>query len=157
LRHDPAPVPPAEPDVIASEPSEPAASMADQIPTDLNEPAPPNVVPFRSSALTPAENSAFNELGRQLAARLQREYTPEGGGDDLAGAAAEPTTMESPQPRIEQLANKPPEWLMPSEPPALGESRRDRALLDLLPTGVLIYRFDHLLYANPAFLERMAG
>ena len=129
--------------------------MANQIPTDLNEPAPPNVVPFRSSALTPAENNAFNELGRQLAARLQREYTPEGGGDDGAGAAAEPTTTESPEPCIEQLANKPPEWLMPSEPPGLGESRRDRALLDLLPTGVLIYRFDHLLYANPAFLERM--
>ena len=28
-------------------------------------------------------------------------------------------------------------------------------LLDLLPVGVLIYRLDRLLYANPAFLERM--
>ena len=46
-----------------------------------------------------------------------------------------------------------PEWLMPPEPPARGDSRRDRMLLDLLPTGVLIYRLDRMLYANPAFLE----
>ncbi|MDA9473248.1 histidine kinase, partial [Bradyrhizobium sp. CCBAU 65884] len=31
----------------------------------------------------------------------------------------------------------------------------DRTLLDLLPTGILIYRLDRLLYANPAFLARM--
>jgi PAS domain S-box-containing protein len=44
---------------------------------------------------------------------------------------------------------------MPPEQPARGDSGRDRMLLDLLPTGVLIYRLDRLLYANPAFLERM--
>src|SRR5581483_11626264 len=38
---------------------------------------------------------------------------------------------------------------------ARADSKRDRALLDLLPTGVLIYRLDRLLYANQAFLERM--
>ena len=48
-----------------------------------------------------------------------------------------------------------PEWLAQPEPPARGESGRDRALLDLLPSGVLIYRLDRLLYANPAFLERI--
>ncbi len=46
-------------------------------------------------------------------------------------------------------------WLTHPEPPALGESRRDRVLLDLLPTGTLIYRLDRLLYANPAFLRRI--
>jgi hypothetical protein len=45
------------------------------------------------------------------------------------------------------------EWLAQPEPPALGETRRDKMLLDLLPTGILIYRLDRLLYANPAFLE----
>src|SRR6202035_4268308 len=30
-----------------------------------------------------------------------------------------------------------------------------KMLFDLLPTGVMIYRLDRLLYANPAFLERM--
>jgi PAS domain S-box-containing protein len=48
-----------------------------------------------------------------------------------------------------------PEWLVPPEPPARGEARRDKALLDLLPVGILIYRLDRLLYANPAFLTQM--
>ncbi len=48
-----------------------------------------------------------------------------------------------------------PSWLALPEPPARAESRRDRTLLDLLPVGVLIYRLDRLLYANPAFLARM--
>src|SRR6185295_32428 len=46
-------------------------------------------------------------------------------------------------------------WLAPPEPPARGQGRRDKALLDLLPAGVLIYRLDRLLYANPAFLRRI--
>ena len=48
-----------------------------------------------------------------------------------------------------------PDWLAPPEPPARGQARRDKALLDLLPAGVLIYRLDRLLYANPAFLKRI--
>jgi len=130
--------------------------MADQTPppTDPNEvaEAAPNVVPFRAMAgetgapaLSPVESNAFNELARELSARLAREYAAVPSGDEPPA----PTT-ESPEPWIERPANK-----QPSEPPALGESRRDRTLLDLLPIGVLIYRFDHLLYANPAFLRRM--
>ncbi len=52
-------------------------------------------------------------------------------------------------------AAAPPEWLAPPEPPARGEAARDKALLDLLPVGILIYRLDRLLYANPAFLTQM--
>ncbi len=48
-----------------------------------------------------------------------------------------------------------PEWLSEPAPPARGDSARDRTLLDLLPTGILIYRLDRLLYANAAFLARM--
>ena len=57
-----------------------------------------------------------------------------------------------------EAASEPPHapspngWRRP-EPPARGEGRRDKALLDLLPVGVLIYRLDRLLYANPAFLD----
>src|SRR6202008_2323081 len=72
---------------------------------------------------------------------------------ETAAAPAQPANQPASQP-----ANQPsgqPEWLMPPEPPARGDSGRDRILLDLLPTGVLIYRLDRLLYANPAFLERM--
>ena len=54
-----------------------------------------------------------------------------------------------------EAAGEPPEWLAPPEPPARGEAARDKALLDLLPVGILIYRLDRLLYANPAFLMQM--
>ena len=56
---------------------------------------------------------------------------------------------------MREAAQAPPEWLAPPEPPARGEGARDKALLDLLPVGILIYRLDRLLYANPAFLTRM--
>ncbi|WP_245311652.1 sensor histidine kinase, partial [Bradyrhizobium pachyrhizi] len=46
-------------------------------------------------------------------------------------------------------------WLAAAEPAPRADSRRDRALLDLLPVGILIYRLDRLLYANRAFLSRM--
>jgi PAS domain S-box-containing protein len=124
--------------------------------TNLETPVetPKNVLPFRpigearSPALTPVENSAFNELARQLSARLESEN----------GTAA--ATSTTPDAVIErQAAPKPvgaqPDWLARPEPPAHGETRRDKMLLDLLPVGVLIYRLDQLLYANPAFLLRM--
>ena len=56
---------------------------------------------------------------------------------------------------MREAAPAPPEWLAPPEPPARGEAARDKALLDLLPVGILIYRLDRLLYANPAFLTQM--
>jgi PAS domain S-box-containing protein len=119
-----------------------------------------NVLPFRppgepkSPVLTPVENSAFAELARQLAARLEGE---------IGTAAATPTTSEATDADIEQpaapempeQASEAPEWLARPEPPARGETRRDKALLDLLPVGILIYRLDRLLYANPAFLARI--
>ena len=46
-------------------------------------------------------------------------------------------------------------WLAAAGPAPSAYSRRDRALLDLLPVGILIYRLDRLLYANHAFLARM--
>jgi PAS domain S-box-containing protein len=120
---------------------------------------PKNVLPFRpvgeakSPALTPVENSAFDELARQLSARLGKAA-----GEPAAPETAEtaalvvdpPPTSEAPEPAITQ-----PRWLAREETPARGESRRDRALFDLLPVGVLIYRLDRLLYANRVFLERM--
>ena len=149
LRHVAAAEPPATSDVVSSTPScaplgTPASIADDASPyTGLDEPVemPENVVPFRpigeqkSPALTPVENNAFDELARQLSARLERENRETG------GAARD--------------ENASPEWLAQPEPPARGESRRDRELLDLLPTGILIYRLDRLLYANPAFLERI--
>lgn len=164
----PEPEPPA-PEPVA-EPPEPITE-ANSHPTDPETPVetPPNVVPFRapgdqrssgdqrSPTLTPVENSAFNELARQLSERLERQR------ESIASAAAEPPADEiaqeapAPEPVISEPEAPPAaaEWLSEPAPPAHGHSTRDRALLDLVPTGMLIYRLDRLLYANPAFLSRM--
>jgi PAS domain S-box-containing protein len=150
------------PEPIAA-PSAPIAVETSQQ-TDLETPVetPRNVLPFRpinepkSLALTPVENSAFNEIARQLSARLDNEN----------GAPAAPVTSDTPAAIVEppsapdnidstEKAAEEPAWLIRPEPPARGEIRRDKTLLDLLPAGILIYRLDRLLYANPAFLARM--
>ncbi|WP_454651410.1 PAS domain S-box protein [Bradyrhizobium liaoningense] len=146
--------PPIEPPELEPIPEpEPAAAAADanSHPTDLETPVetPPNVVPFRPTGdtrpptLTPVENSAFNELARQLSERLERDR------ETIAADAAEPS---APEPEVPHTAAG---WLSEPAAPARGISARDRTLLDLLPTGILIYRLDRLLYANPAFLARM--
>jgi PAS domain S-box-containing protein len=127
---------------------------------EVPPPASPNVVPFRplgearTPVLTPVENSAFNELARQLSERLENEdETDEAAGpsDAPQAVAAPPVETET----IETAVIKPPNWLAEPEPPARAESKRDKMLFDLLPTGVMVYRLDRLLYANPAFLDRM--
>jgi PAS domain S-box-containing protein len=187
----------AKPDMTSPIPSElPARVAVETSPsTDLERPVetPPNVVPFRpigeprSPTLTPVENNAFDELTRQLSARLDGgtaaeppAATPEPAEaltDALTEPPASPPTGEPASdpraseaatsdavasdhqaiehPAIEHPAIEHPEWLAPPEPPARGEAQRDRTLLDLLPTGILIYRLDRLLYANPAFLKRI--
>jgi PAS domain S-box-containing protein len=128
--------------------------------TDLETPVdtPKNVVPFRPAGdtrppvLSPVENSAFDELARQLSARLQSHS---GGISVSTASQASETGTEHPGATQAQEVSDKPEWLEPPEPPAHGESRRDRALLDLLPVGVLIYRLDRLVYANPEFLKQM--
>jgi len=139
-----------------------------------------NVLPFRPPgdakppSLTPVENSAFNELARQLSARLETEMgsetTPAVTGldetvvENMASTDAHTADVETADSRealsetLDEAASEAPvqpQWLAPSEPPARGEARRDKALLDLLPVGILIYRLDRLLYANPAFLTQM--
>jgi PAS domain S-box-containing protein len=140
-------------------------AVGTSLPTGLETPVetpveiPKNVLPFRppgeskSPALTSVENSAFNELARQLSARLDSE----------AGVApATPVPSELPVAAIELLAvletpdaGEQAGWLIEPEPAPRGEAQRDRTLLDLLPIGVLIYRLDRLVYANAAFLRRM--
>lgn len=169
----PPPIAPPEPEpspepTAAAEPNEPDHD-ANSHPTDPDLPVetpvetPPNVVPFRphgdvrsqgdqrSPTLTPVENSAFNELARQLSERLERERETisADSSEQLAELGTEPP---APQPEPPQAAA---EWLTEPAPPPRGMSARDRTLLDLLPTGILIYRLDRLLYANPAFLARM--
>lgn len=161
-----APPPPIEPREAAPEPVAELPELNENShPTDPDTPVetPPNVVPFRpggdvrslsdqrSPTLTPVENSAFNELARQLSERLERER------ETIASGASEPDAENTPEPPAAEpeAPHAPAEWLTEPAPPAHGHSVRDRALLDLVPTGMLIYRLDRLLYANPAFLARM--
>ncbi|MFK4510387.1 PAS domain-containing protein [Bradyrhizobium daqingense] len=171
---EPGPVAEAEPPpIVPREPSpEPVAELPEppseptSHPTELDTPVetPPNVVPFRphgdplrSPTLTPVENSAFNELARQLSERLERDRETIA-ADSVEPPAGEITSelpapeAEAPEPEPQQAAA---EWLAEPAPPARAAPTRDRALLDLVPTGILIYRLDRLLYANPAFLARM--
>jgi len=164
------PLPAAEPPAVSivapaagAEPPAPT-SLETSTPTDLDTPvetpneALKNVVPFRpisevrTPVLTAVENSAFNELARQLSARLEGEN---GAPTTLNAASTAEAIVEPPSPQSLEKAAEPPTWLAHPEPPARGEARRDKALLDLLPDGVLIYRLDRLLYANRAFLERI--
>ncbi|WFU73812.1 PAS domain S-box protein [Bradyrhizobium sp. CB2312] len=162
----PAPEPEATPEPVAelpdptpdanSHPTDPETPVEtpSEIPSETPLETSPNVVPFRppgdarSPTLTPVENSAFNELARQLSERLERERDAISAAEPMAAEIAAPTV----EPEAPQAAAQ---WLTEPAPPALGHSMRDRALLDLVPTGILIYRLDRLLYANPAFLARM--
>jgi PAS domain S-box-containing protein len=173
---------PAKPDMISFLPSELLARVAVETspPTDLEKPVetPPNVVPFRpigepkSPTLTSVENNAFDELARQLSERLDDGTAtgPPAANPEVTSAVSASLVEPQASPSAPGAANDPrasepsaddhppidqPEWLAPPEPPARGETLRDRALLDLLPTGILIYRLDRLLYANPAFLKRI--
>jgi PAS domain S-box-containing protein len=91
------------------------------------------------------------ELARQLSARLDTENGSEAVPDATGETIFVPLTASP----VREAASEPPEWLASPEPPARGEAARDKALLDLLPVGILIYRLDRLLYANPAFLTQM--
>jgi PAS domain S-box-containing protein len=103
-----------------------------------------NVVPFpgvtasidatpdgRPPALSPGEHNAFRELSRQLAARLQLSEPMRDRGVIATAIAG---SKRQPQPDRETHAVD------------------DHALLDRLPIGILIYRYDELIVANRSFL-----
>jgi signal transduction histidine kinase len=129
---------------------------------DTQVETPKNVLPFRpvsetkpsetKPSLSLVENNAFNELARQLATRLEAEKSAE------KSILARQPDRDSPtlaDPETVAVPDDAPAWLAAPAPPARGEAQRDKALLDLLPVGILIYRLDRLLYANPAFLDRI--
>jgi signal transduction histidine kinase len=117
-------------------PDEPAAAPDQATPVE----APPaiNIVPFPAAAepvapaLSPVERSAFRELSRKLSQRLsaagiehQNRHDVASGGDDRI--FADIAIVD----------------LVPDVQP----------IFDRLSVGILIYRLDQLIYANPAFLR----
>ncbi len=114
-------------------------------------PKPPETAPAPpEQTLSPGEQTAFHELGRELSDRLKIAA-----GKDVSSQMADdfgPEMIAAPEP--------PPTPSVPPPPrPAArtGDAARDvsegRPILDRLPTGILIYRLNHLIYANRAFLD----
>jgi len=120
---------------------------------------PQNVVPFpgaepKSSGLTAVESNAFDELARRLSARLDSATEDETLTDaSVAELFAADDTAHHHEPAFEApTLEQPPAFLQPEPVLPRANAAQDSQLLDRLPTGVLVYRLDRLLYANKAFL-----
>jgi PAS domain S-box-containing protein len=133
-----------------------------------------NIVPFRSPSaqpaerrpmLTPVERTAFQEIAKALGARVE-------GTDAGVTAGAEPATAEpeaaAPPPAAEATPLPPespadgarPRQPVPSAyasgsdiPSIAAAGKSERAVLDRVPVGVLVYRGERLLYANNTLLD----
>jgi PAS domain S-box-containing protein len=138
-------VPPTEnvlPFRTAATPAEKSSSLTAASLASSN----PDASNLTSPGLTPVERKAFRELASRLTARLRND-----GESDAPDAALPPP--EPLEPAFE------PSALMPDAPAAAGKPEpfaaagEQRAILDRLPVGVLVYRLDRLIYANRAFLD----
>ena len=133
----------------------------------------------KTPSLSPVERNAFRELAQQLTSRLQRgnkgaPAAPPPESDDFEGEASKATdSYDGAYGRVEGeisamgfiqphgVPGEPPDLPAPAAgpaemhapPPATSAAHDDRTILDRLPLGVLVYRLDTPLYANPAFLD----
>jgi PAS domain S-box-containing protein len=135
----------AKPVKTESPPVQPAAIVPD---APVQESVPDNVLAFRpppepavptAPTLSPGEHSAFEELARELNARLKA----------AAGKAALPDAADD----FGGEAINPPPPVEPQKPARTTESPDGRPILDRLPIGILVYRLSNLIYANRAFLD----
>jgi PAS domain S-box-containing protein len=111
-----------------------------------------NVLPFPApkppeAALSPSEQTAFQEIGRELSDRLKGaagKDVPEQMADDFGPEIIAPQPQTAPPPEPPRAARN-------------GDAARDtgegRPILDRLPVGILVYRLNNLIYANRAFLD----
>ncbi|MBS0536154.1 MAG: PAS domain-containing protein [Proteobacteria bacterium] len=124
----------AEAKVLTLRPVTPEAPV---LPTP---PIAPVIEPTPSAPATPSlsagETSNFEELARELNARLKGASRRAPSPDDTPDFGTEPLTM-------------------PLIPPPTPRAAPDdsRIILDRLPTGILVYRLNNLIYANRAFLD----
>ncbi|ETR78634.1 histidine kinase [Afipia sp. P52-10] len=151
----------------------PAPAEQTASPPPMPEPPPeaepaPNVVQFRPATAEPrtpvlsaVENRAFDEIARRLTQSFDikpRQAEPasppdERHGDHERSDARDPSERQPLE--LPAVAHpQSPAWFADAAPAPHGDSGRDKPLLDLLPSGILIYRLDRLLYANQAFLDR---
>ncbi len=103
-----------------------------------------------SSAFGSGEHSAFHELARQLSVRLQT-------GDTVPGELRPPLpadlSVTAPSGRLSPAAHIPVRaaaLTRDDAEPVLAPD--DHPLLNRLPVGILVYRYEEILFANRAFL-----
>jgi len=112
----------------------PAPAAADNVLAFRAPPPPPPAPPAEpAQALSAGEHSAFQELARELSARLKNPVKSNG-----ADTPSEPFVAPPPE---------------PPKPARSNDVRNERSILDKLPLGLLVYRFNSLVYANRAFLD----
>jgi PAS domain S-box-containing protein len=107
-----------------------------------------NVLPFPAvkpaePALSPVEQSAFQEIGRELSDRLKKtagKDVPAQMDDDFGPELIAAAPVPEP-PKAARNGN------------AALDTQEGRPILDRLPIGILVYRLNHLIYANRAFLD----
>ena len=144
----PAQRPPVAPVRVDSAPPDNVLAFRQPPPPEPKVEAKPEQQPEQklepSPTLSPGEHSAFEELARELNARLKGAPTKHAGSeesDDFGGetfAAAAPAEPPKQTRAAGATAEGPPDA---------------RPVLDRLPVGVLVYRLNNLIYANRAFLD----
>jgi PAS domain S-box-containing protein len=139
---------PAKPAKSPAESNKPAKSLADP-----DKPAKSPGEPDKP-ALSPGERVAFREIGRMLGAApapVSAESAP------ATPAAIELTSATPPAPPPAETPRAPEAAALPEMPePAVAVravANGERAVLERLPLGVLVYRGERMLFANPALLE----
>ena len=100
--------------------------------------APPKPAePASTPALSAGEHSAFEELARELNARLKKSSGRPAPDDPIT----EPFVAAAPPPKSVRNGD------------AARDTHEGRPILDRLPIGILVYRLNNLIYANRAFLD----
>jgi PAS domain S-box-containing protein len=112
-------------------PEQPAANV-------LAFPSPPPPPPEPSPSLSAGEHSAFQELARELSARLKNPVK-----SNAPETPAEPFVAPAP--------TEPPKAARNGD--AVRDTHEGLPILDRLPIGLLVYRLNNLIYANRAFLD----
>ena len=106
-------------------------------------PSPPPLPTEPAPTLSAGEHSAFQELARELSARLKnpiKSSAPEAPAEPFV-APAPPEPPKSEQPKSARNGD------------ATRDTHEGRPILDRLPIGLLVYRLNNLIYANRAFLD----
>ncbi len=151
------------PATASSGPPSPGLSSAEGL-APMPAPAAPNVVRFpgagafaearaaeaESPALSAGERSAFHELTRQLTVRLQ---TGEPAPEEPHAPVPANLSITAPTGRLSPAAQVPARaaaWMFDDARPVF--AAEDHLLLNRLPVGILVYRYEELLFANRAFL-----